>query len=376
MKTAGIYIHIPFCAIKCNYCDFYSITNSESFIPRFIKAICKEIKNCKIDTTKWKFDTIFFGGGTPSLLKAQQTEQILQAIETKFSLNNIKEFTIEANPGEAPRDRLKDLKTLGINRLSIGVQSMQNKLLKFLTRIHSREDVFTIFKNARSIGFENINCDLIYSIPGQSKSMWIDDMKILIDLNPDHISAYTLTVEKGTDLFQMVKSKIVKMPDENKTSDWFVDTHELMISKGYYPYEISNFSKPGLECLHNIHYWEIDPYLSFGPSAHSFDGSKRWNNTRSLSQYLEKIESNKTPISKIEELSEIEKINEYLGFGLRMTKGIILNNIPKTYQEDLKNNLKLIQNKYPNCLVSTPSTLALSKKGILFSDNIIPDLML
>ncbi len=375
MKTAGIYIHIPFCAIKCNYCDFYSITESESLIPRFITAICKEIEHCSTDTSKWEFDTIFIGGGTPSLIKAREIEKILLSIDNKFSLGNIKELTLEANPGEIPINRLNELKILGINRLSIGVQSMQKNLLKFLTRAHSQKDVYEVFNNARSIGFENINCDLIYSIPGQTKKMWIDDLETIIKLDPDHISAYTLTVEKGTDLFKMVKNKMVIMPSENQTGNWFIDTHELLQFNGYSPYEISNFSKPGLQCMHNLHYWEIDPYLSFGPSAHSFDGSKRWNNVRSLNQYLESIESYKTPISKIEKLSKIDKINEYIGFGLRMNKGVTLKKIPETYRLEFQNNLIQIRKKYKDCFLKNDSSLSLSKKGMLYSDNIIPELL-
>tara|TARA_Y100000591_G_scaffold245450_1_gene216387 strand:- start:1599 stop:2729 length:1131 start_codon:yes stop_codon:yes gene_type:complete len=376
MKTAGIYIHIPFCATKCNYCDFYSITDSESLIPRFIKAICKEIEQCSTDTSKWKFDTIFIGGGTPSLIKAREIEKILLSIDNKFSLSDIKELTLEANPGEISINKLNGLKMLGINRLSIGVQSMQKKLLKFLTRPHSQKDVYKVFDSARSSGFENINCDLIYSIPGQTKKMWIDDLETIIKLGPDHISAYTLTVEKGTDLFKMVKNKMVIMPSENQIGNWFIDTHELLQFNGYSPYEISNFSKPGLQCMHNLHYWETDPYISFGPSAHSFDGSKRWNNVRSLNHYLESIESCKTPISKIEKLSGKDKINEYIGFGLRMNKGINQKKIPETYRLEFQNNLIQIRKKYTDCFLKNDASVSLSKKGMLYSDYIIPDLLL
>ena len=375
MKTAGIYIHIPFCTIKCNYCDFYSITENEGLIPRFIKAICKEIEQCSIDTSEWKFNTIFIGGGTPSLIKAIEIEKVLLSIDNKFGLEYIEEFTLEANPGEAPKPQLKQLKNLGVNRLSIGVQSMQTKLLKFLTRAHSTKDIYRVFNNARSIGFDNINCDLIYSMPGQTRHMWLDDLKTIIKLDPEHISAYTLTVEKGTDLFKMVKNKMVIMPTNKQTSDWFLDTHELLFLNGYIPYEISNFAKPGLQCMHNMHYWEIDPYLSFGPSAHSFDGSKRWNNVRSINQYLEKIESNRTAISKTEKLSEIDKINEYIGFGLRMNKGISLKNIPETYRLKFEHNVKIINEKYTDCFIRSDSSITLSKKGMLYSDNIIPDLL-
>ena len=205
--------------------------------------------------------------------------------------------------------------------------------------------------------------------------MWVDDLETIIKLGPDHISAYTLTVEKGTDLFKMVKNKTVIMPSENQIGNWFIDTHELLQFNGYSPYEISNFSKPDLQCMHNLHYWEIDPYLSFGPSAHSFDGSKRWNNFRSLNHYLESIESCKTPISKIEKLSKKDKINEYIGFGLRMNKGVTLKKIPETYRLEFQNNLIQIRKKYKDCFLKNDSSLSLSKKGMLYSDNIIPELL-
>ena len=212
MQTAGIYIHIPFCAVKCIYCDFYSITDREKSIKRFINAISNEINQCSVDVSECVFDTIFIGVGTTSLLNGHQVETIISALNKKFNLSNITEFTLEANPGEAPIDNLKAFKSLGINRLSIGVQSLQPKLLKFLTRIHNREQVFEIFNNARTVGFKNINCDLIYSIPGQTWKMWEKDLHEIFDINPEHISAYNLTVEKGTDLFKMVKKNTVIMP--------------------------------------------------------------------------------------------------------------------------------------------------------------------
>ena len=210
MKYAGIYIHIPFCAVKCMYCDFYSITDSEDAIPQFVEAMCWEITNCTIDVSDWEFDTIFIGGGTPSLLKAIHIDGILSCLNKNYDLSNVKEITIEANPGEAPKDRLKDLKSMGINRLSIGVQSLQPQLLKFLTRIHSKEQVFETYNNARLSGFNNINCDLIYSIPNQTLNMWEQDLNTIIKMEPEHISAYALTVEKGTDLFSIVYNNLLQ----------------------------------------------------------------------------------------------------------------------------------------------------------------------
>ena len=206
MKTAGIYIHIPFCAIKCMYCDFYSVADREDAIPKFVKAIIWEIENCPIDVSEWEFDTIFFGGGTPSLLEAKYLDSIFSSLSKKYDISNIEEFTIEANPGEAPKERLIDFNSIGINRVSIGVQTFQPELLKFLTRSHNRDQIFITYDNVRSAGFENVNCDLIYSIPNQTWNMWEEDLKTLIKMNPEHISAYTLTVEKGTDLFSLVNN--------------------------------------------------------------------------------------------------------------------------------------------------------------------------
>ena len=286
MKTsAGIYIHTPFCAVKCMYCDFYSIANREEAIPRFVKAIITEIERCEVDTSDWEIDTIFLGGGTPSLLESKYIESILKSIQTKYNLSSVTEFTLEANPGEAPRDRLKEFRNLGI-------------------------------------GFDNVSFDLIYSIPGQTWDIWERDINRIIDLEPNHISAYTLTLEKGTDLFRLVKDKKVRMPENEITGEWFLKTHQLMESNGYPSYEISNFSQPGFECRHNLHYWKIHPYLAFGPSAHGFDGTNRWNNSRSLDLFLQQIESGDSPISIIETLTEKDKLNELIGFGLRMNDGI------------------------------------------------------
>ncbi|MBT3179410.1 MAG: radical SAM family heme chaperone HemW [Candidatus Marinimicrobia bacterium] len=370
MKTpAGIYIHIPFCAIKCMYCDFYSIAEKEDAIPRFVKTIVSEIEQCNVDTTNWNINTIFIGGGTPSLLDSEHIEIILKALQTKYDLSQLSEFTIEANPGEAPKNRLIDFRSLGINRLSIGVQSLEPDILRFLTRIHTVEQVFETFENARSARFDNVNCDLIYSIPGQSWDIWNRDLNKILDLGPEHISAYTLTLEKGTNLFKLVKGKQVKMPNDDKTSKWFLKTHEIFDSRGYPSYEISNFSLRGFECLHNLHYWKIYPYLAFGPSAHGFDGKNRWSNIRHLDGYMDKIESNKSPITFRESLTENQIQNEKIGFGLRMAKGIN----EKLVDKDI---LKKAIQKWPNCIHVQNHFIQLTQNGLVFADAISVDLML
>ena len=376
MKLAGIYIHIPFCAVKCMYCDFYSIAEKEDSIPRFINALNTEIERCNIDSNNWKFDTIFIGGGTPSIIEANFLESIITSLSNKYDLSEVKEFTIEANPGEAPKQRLKDYHSMGINRLSIGVQSLEPSLLKFLTRIHNKEQFFETYKNARSVGFDNINFDLIYSIPGQSWDIWERDLNKVIDLDPEHISAYTLTMEKGTDLFQMVKNGQVQMPQDSQTGEWFTRTHEILNSNGICTYEVSNFSKAGMECQHNIHYWRIHPYLAFGPSAHGFNGSSRWNNTRSLDQYIQQIESGKSPVSISEVLTKKDNLNEYIGFGLRMVEGIDLDEFSGTYKSDFIKNYYSAKLKWEEYFNEDQNTISLTRKGMLFSDLIIPELLL
>ena len=376
MTPAGIYIHIPFCAIKCMYCDFYSIADRENSIPKFIEAISKEIELCEIDVSKWTIDTIFIGGGTPSLLKEDLMELILSRLHNKYDLTNLKEITIEANPGEAPKNRLKAFKGMGINRISIGAQSFQPELLKFLTRIHDKDQIFETYDNARNAGFDNINCDLIYSIPGQTWSNWQEDLNTIIDMNPEHISAYTLTAEKGTELFSMVSQNTVTMPNKKQESNWFLKTHEIFSKKGYGAYEVSNFSKPGYECIHNLHYWNINPYIGYGPSAHSFDGHIRWSNIKSLDNYMKKLKSVKTPLSFSEKLSLESKTNEMIGFGLRTRLGIKTRNIPNALVSKFKNNLELAIARWGNCIITDDETIKLSIEGLAYGDAITVDLMI
>ena len=376
MQPAGIYLHIPFCAVKCMYCDFYSIADREESIPRFIKSLTTEIDRCNVNCSTWKFDTVFIGGGTPSLLEPLHVESILSALQNKYDLSNVKEFTLEANPGEAPKDRLKAFHSLGINRLSIGIQSLQPSLLKFLSRIHTRDQVYNTYDHARSVGFDSVNCDLLYSIPGQSWDIWEQDLNQVINMAPEHISAYTLTLEKGTGLVQMVKNGKISMPEDGQTGDWFIKTYGILNSNDYPAYEISNFAKPGMECEHNLHYWRIHPYLAFGPSAHGFDGIHRWNNTRSLDHYIQQIESGKSPVSKTETLTEINHLNELIGFGLRMREGIDLDQIPENYKNQFYHNLARIKQKWNECIIETEMTVSLTGKGMPFCDTITVALML
>mgnify|MGYP003691508919 CR=1 FL=1 len=358
------------------YCDFYSINNREDSIPEFIQALILEIERCKVDTTNWELDTIFIGGGTPSLIKSEYMELIINALHKKHNLNKIKEFSIEVNPGEAPKNRLKEFKNLGINRLSIGVQSLEPSLLKFLTRIHNVKQVYDTFRHAREIGYTNINCDLIYSIPDQSWDIWKRDLQSIIKLDPEHISAYTLTSEKGTELFKLIKKHEIVMPKDERTADWFLKTHKILKTNNYNAYEISNFSKKHFECKHNLHYWKINPFIGYGPSAHSFDGHNRWSNIKSLDSYLKKVKSFKTTVSFSETLSLENKINEMIGFGLRTNLGISSRNIPNPLLDKFKTNLESALIKWGNHIYVNDDIIKLEAEGLAYGDAIAIDLMI
>jgi len=376
MNTAGIYIHIPFCKSKCIYCDFYSVASQDEQIEQFIRSLICEIETCSVDISEWSFDTIFIGGGTPSLLNAHQMEKIITALNNKYNLNNIIEFTIEANPGETPKEKLTDFYSLGINRLSIGVQSFKPEVLQFLSRIHSTEDIFKTFQSARDAGFKNINCDLIYNIPSQSLQDWRNDLDTLIKLNPEHISAYSLTVEQNTKLFELVHNKTLNMPHDELHQYFNNITYSTLQNNNYIQYEISNYSKSNRECLHNLHYWENDYYLGFGPSAHSYDGEKRWNNFSNLERYISFIDNNKSPIEKSEILSEIDKINEIVGFGLRMTKGFTISRIPSHLEPQFQKQLKQAKIKFPKMIIEKTNRIKLSQMGFNFADAIAVELLI
>ena len=375
MPKSGIYIHMPFCKVKCMYCDFYSVADKDEAIPTFFEALIKEIEICETDTRDWIIDTIFIGGGTPSLMTPYQLESLIKALDKKFDLTHVSEFTLEANPGEAPLEQLKSFRALGVNRISIGVQSLQPSLLQFLTRIHGPEEVFRTFDTTRKAGFENINCDLIFSIPNQTMKIWKSDLKRILDLGPEHMSCYSLTVEKGTQLYQYVNRGKVKMPNNDQSAAYYRWAQSTMADYGYRQYEISNWSKPKLECNHNFHYWEIDPYLAFGPSAHGFDGKSRFSNINDLDSYINKLVKGDSPLQHIEKLTRKNYTNELIGFGLRINKGINLENISNEFKSKFNQRIVDIKYKWGKYLIQEGNRLRLTEEGYAFADAIAVDLL-
>jgi len=373
MQKAGIYLHIPFCKVKCVYCDFYSITKKENQIPLFTECLIKEIDLYKDYAEKWSFDTIFFGGGTPSLLPAKYLEQILQKLHDTFDTSKVTEISLEANPGEAPFEHLKDIKSLGVNRISMGFQSFNDKILKLLGRLHEAKDCFNTFNNVRKAGFDNINTDMIFNIPGLSVNNWKKDLNKLLELDPEHISAYSLTVEPSTKLFNLVKNKKILMPFEKIDIEQFLITEDILSKNGYHQYEISNYAKNNKECKHNLHYWNLSSYLSFGPSAHSYNLKKRWWNVRSLEKYTNYLQKGKLPIEGNEILSRKDNYNETILNGLRLSQGIKISDLKKYSDIIDKTAFNKVLDKW-DCLSISDKNIRLTKEGFLFVDEISTDM--
>ena len=376
MPKAGIYIHMPFCRVKCMYCDFYSVADRDDAIPAYFEALLKEIELCSTDTTYWDIDTIFIGGGTPSMTPPHQLKNLIRALTDKFDIANVSEFTMEANPGEAPADHLKAYRELGVNRISMGVQSLEPALLQFLTRIHGPDEVFNTFDAVRQAGFENINCDLIFNIPNQKMDIWKRDLQQIVDLKPEHLSCYSLTVEEGTQLFQYVNRGKVTMPSDDQSAELYQWTQSTLEKNGYAQYEISNWSKPELPCRHNLHYWKIHPYLAFGPSAHGFDGKNRFSNIRNLDGYIKQLGDGKLPRQDDYKLSDKDRTNEMIGFGLRIKDGIDLKNIPDMHLDAFRRSIQDNKSKWGAYFITEKDRLKLTTEGFSYTDAIAVDLMI
>jgi len=315
---AGIYIHIPFCKSRCIYCDFYSSTQTEH-INNLIEAECTELK-IRADANHKVIETIYFGGGTPSLLKAGQLSQILNTIYHYYSVAEDAEITLEANPDDVSKDKILDYVKLGINRISLGIQSFDDKILEFLSRRHNASKAEQVVNEIYDSGIKNISIDLIYGIPQMSAESWQMSLKKAVHLPVKHISAYHLTIEEGTPLSHLVKEKNIAEVTEETSILHFRMLRETLLNKNFEHYEVSNFSLPGWKSKHNSSYWSGKKYIGIGPSAHSFDGSTRTWNTSSLFLYINSI-NNKSKHYEEEHLSTHDIFNEYLLTRLRTNIG-------------------------------------------------------
>jgi oxygen-independent coproporphyrinogen-3 oxidase len=336
-KIPGLYIHIPFCLSKCHYCDFYSLT-SISAVPDFLDALFKEMEMyCNRFNP---FDTVYIGGGTPSLLSPQQLESVLVNVRENFNLISnpeiTPEITIETNPADLNRSFLESMCENGINRINIGVQSFDEKALNFLGRRHSVKQAISGVEASRAAGFHNIGLDLIYGVPAQDIGSWLDTLKQAVVFSPEHISCYQLTLETKTPLGMRYQAGEFSLPGEELQYEFFMKTSELLEDADYNHYEVSNFAR-GKEhtSRHNQKYWDHSPFLGLGPSAHSFHCNQRWWNHHSLDQYLSAINAGNLPIEETETLTMEQLRLEALYLGLRTKKGIFLQDLKNQYHYDL-----------------------------------------
>lgn len=370
----GCYIHIPFCLKKCAYCDFYSV-ETLSLQSDYTKALINEIKlkSCSESESGSAIDTIYFGGGTPSTLPLNLTEQILSSVYKNFQISTNPEITMEVNPGTIDKEYVSGLKALGVNRLNIGVQSFQDRTLKFLGRIHSAKQAKKAIELSRAVGFENIGIDLIYGIPSQDEKNWIRDLTEAISYKLEHLSCYMLTFEKNTLLYNMLKQGLIKSVTKEELSSLLIKTSDLLTKNNFIHYEISNFaSSLDKRSRHNSKYWEQIPYAGLGASAHSFDNQTRSWNHADIKKYIADLNKNILPVAGKETLTKEQKMIEMIMLGLRTKDGVSLRMLDRCFSHCFDNrfNNLLIQLKQKKLGKIEKNNFSLTQKGMCYLDNI------
>ncbi len=338
MKKIGIYIHVPFCVRKCYYCDFLSFPAGEERRERYVNGLLREIEKESAQYKEYEVDSVFIGGGTPTVLYAGQIRRIMDGMRAGFSFGKEPEITIEANPGTVDLGKLESCREAGINRISIGAQSMDDRELALLGRVHSSKDFLEAYGLARKAGFRNMNVDMMAALPGQKIGGYLEGLQRVIDLEPEHISAYSLIVEEGTPFYewygedgkrrndfpsQLPSNLPSHLPSEEEEREMYERTGEILEAAGYDRYEISNYAKPGYECRHNIGYWQRRDYAGFGLGAASMAANVRWKNSADMEKYLCCIEDGSGDVKEeVCALSIKEQMEEFMFLGLRMTEGV------------------------------------------------------
>ena len=368
-----LYVHIPFCVRKCQYCDFLSGPSDEETKDRYIEALLKEIRAAE-HTEDYEIVSVFIGGGTPSALKAEAIASIMRTLQEKFFFCEDAEVTIEANPGTVDPEKLTIYRNVGINRLSLGLQSTDAEELKLLGRIHSYEEFLKSYEWAREAGFSNINIDLMFAIPGQTGEAWRQHLYQVAELNPEHISAYSLIIEEGTPFAE----QNLDLPDEDTEYQMYEDTAEILERYGYRQYEISNYAKQGYMCRHNAGYWQRREYLGFGLGASSLYGGMRFSNTHQMQEYLKESRNPDQIRQDVTVLSRNERIEEFMFLGLRMTEGISEKKFEENFDVRLMDVYGDILQKYEETgfMEHIETKWRLTRKGIHVSNHILADFLL
>ena len=317
----GIYIHIPFCASKCSYCDFYSLAGCDKLMPDYHRALTAHLMESAKGIKNYEVDSVYFGGGTPSYYGAEHLMELFDVLKRNGNVRLDAEVTVECNPDSTTLKDLKLLRQEGVTRLSIGVQASNNDLLKLIGRRHTFQQAEMTLENARRAGFDNVSLDLIYGLPSQTKNDWAETLAKVVELHPEHLSCYGLKLEEGTAMYREYKDSPI-LPTEDEQADMYSYAAEMLERYGYKQYEISNFCAPGFESLHNLKYWNLDDYMGFGPGAHSCVGNLRYSFVKDLKRYISGVERKVSIIDEYEEVSPLERSVEYLMLAMRTNRGI------------------------------------------------------
>jgi oxygen-independent coproporphyrinogen-3 oxidase len=376
LKESALYVHIPFCEHKCIYCDFYSVITKDN-VENYLEALKKEIEHyAGLYSEGRVFTSIFFGGGTPSLMDPWYIGEILKALKSWFNVSDDAEITLETNPGTVNKAKLYEFLELGINRLSVGIQSFNDDELKFLTRIHDSKAAIDTIMDAEAVGFKNINLDLIFNLPGQTRRKWMDNLETAVRLPVKHISAYSLILERGTVLNKLVLDGKVKLQDTDYDAELYRVTIDFLKSRRFHQYEVSNFAKEGFECRHNNAYWQYRDYLSFGTSAHSFVNGRRWWNYSNISLYIKKINEKGAAPASFEELTESQMLTEYIMLAFR-SSGLNVKALKEKFGEEWFNShhsqLKSFQRR--GLLIFDDGYIHLTDKGYALCDEILEKIL-
>lgn len=359
MRELEIYVHIPFCVRKCDYCDFLSAPATDEVKEQYVERVLEEIRQ-SVFAEEYEVTSVFFGGGTPSILPAEQLIRILEKLKGQFHFRNDAEITTEANPGTVDRNKLKAYREAGFNRISFGLQSANNEELRALGRIHTWEELQESFALARELGFTNINVDLMSALPGQTIESWRETLGKVLVLQPEHISAYSLIVEEGTPFYERYAEHPELLPDEDSERQMYYDTEAILKMHGYHRYEISNYAKPGYECRHNLGYWERKEYIGFGLGAASLLQNIRMTNETDLQEYLQGHFH-----GSVETLTGKEIREEHFFLGLRKMEGVQVGGYDAHYRELIE---KL---KKDGLLVEEKDHIRLTRRGIDVSNYVL-----
>lgn len=370
MSKLGLYVHIPFCRQKCLYCDFSSYQGVEHLFAAYTAALCQQIAEQGGVLCKPVVDTIYIGGGTPSLLPVQQLEQIMSSLYAQFHVSNEAEISMEANPGTVTREQLSALKAAGINRLSFGVQSFNNELLAGLGRIHQACDSLNAIEYAYASGFNNISIDLMYGLPGQTFEGFVSDLEQAAQINTSHVSVYGLKLEEGTPLAAAYDRGLLTLPDETTEESMYEHMVEFLPDRGLLRYEISNFARNGMECRHNLKYWQYQPYLGIGAAAHSFLQGERMSNVTGIQEYISAIFEGESPVAMRETLTKEQSMAEYIFLALRTSQGLDLIDFSQRFCVDFfKQFGKVFENFHRQALIEADSRqVRLTAKGMKFGN--------